>query len=735
MQVTTWLWLVQLTVLANVAWSMRTSVHFADVLSHQETDWETQPTSSRHKVLPKAASNQGRKNDLPAPAEMPALPKSSNDEVELRRPSPEGMAAVVGVLFHKATGILWEGGPGAWFGITLFMCTLWQWQSVCACCSNWTWASENGAKVWTPPGAPTKKMIDFLVRPQEDSKSDSPPNSSGNPLRLHPPSPAPLLCQRESPCHQGTSAEPADTPANAKCSDAAGAEETGPVAWATQIKQSKWTADRWDGTVYYPFLLPAFLFMCFCATVIPAYYLLAWWPAMIQRLEELDMWCVWILFALALIVSPLSYCLTWYQLQGFDSASTLSAEPLQHVVLVIASEEAERSLEGSAFESITMQHGVALRPIVVLVDSSEAGVARKGKVASSLCKETHHRFIFLELPCAESHGPMQFDAKVPWALQQVYSTLVAGEGLDPWKVMVTVITDRTTMAFNYLKQVEAAHWSQATEPHKIYIGLSVCRGELQEASLFQRAWWLSRSHDILFQTGPDRTPRSNFSMTLGYAMEAESWLPDEAVEELRITLKTSLQTCGTHAVVIPAVLCDGVQPGAERRSPQSEEDLVTSMEKRVIVEDFSQVCWILAAFSPTEVNPLRWLRLLVVECNRCGSLTCMACCMGRMSAKAMALALIIYQWQEMSGKLKFMGLLAALLWKWQWMWFWLAEFWLSWQCGKFGLPGLSLKSMSSASCLMLVAVMPWLNSTSFGLLDLVRAVRGVVHSKAAIQDD
>jgi len=36
-----------------------------------------------------------------------------------------GMAAVVGVLFHKATGIPWEGGPGAWFGITLFMCTLW----------------------------------------------------------------------------------------------------------------------------------------------------------------------------------------------------------------------------------------------------------------------------------------------------------------------------------------------------------------------------------------------------------------------------------------------------------------------------------------------------------------------------------------------------------------------------------------------------------------------------------
>ena len=97
------------------------------------------------------------------------------------------------------------------------------------------------------------------------------------------------------------------------------------------------------------------------------------------------------------------------------------------------------------------------------------------------------------------------------------------EGLDPYRVMLTICDADSLFDKCYLEHVEAEFWRTPGGERAIYDAPINTYRNLQECNLFVQACEISRCQDCLFSGMEFRPAQSNYSLTLGFAKEIDFW--------------------------------------------------------------------------------------------------------------------------------------------------------------------------------------------------------------------
>jgi len=136
-----------------------------------------------------------------------------------------------------------------------------------------------------------------------------------------------------------------------------------------------------------------------------------------------------------------------------------------------------------------------------------------------------------------------------YAARQVYK-YAQREGLDPFKVMLTICDADSLFDPVYLEHVEAEFWRTPGGARAIYDAPINTYRNLKECNLLVQACEISRCQDGLFSGLQFRPAQSNYSLSLGFAKEIDFWDPSNTSEDFHTTLKAMAHTGQGQGVVV-----------------------------------------------------------------------------------------------------------------------------------------------------------------------------------------
>jgi hypothetical protein len=97
------------------------------------------------------------------------------------------------------------------------------------------------------------------------------------------------------------------------------------------------------------------------------------------------------------------------------------------------------------------------------------------------------------------------------------------QGLDPYRIMLTICDADSLFDKCYLEHVEAEFWRTPGGERAIYDAPINTYRNLKECNLFVQACEISRCQDCVFSGMEFRPAQSNYSLSLGFAKEIDFW--------------------------------------------------------------------------------------------------------------------------------------------------------------------------------------------------------------------
>jgi hypothetical protein len=174
------------------------------------------------------------------------------------------------------------------------------------------------------------------------------------------------------------------------------------------------------------------------------------------------------------------------------TVSSLAESTLAHsTVLVLACEERDPNAN-HVFEALKERYGDYFRDFI---KSTHKLVP--GEIAGCSSNENH-------------------------AARHVYD-YATKEGIDPFRVMLTICDADSLFDKCYLEHVEAEFWRTPGGERAIYDAPINTYRNLEECNLLVQACEISRCQDNLFSGMEFRPAQSNYSITLGFAKEIDFW--------------------------------------------------------------------------------------------------------------------------------------------------------------------------------------------------------------------
>lgn len=366
-----------------------------------------------------------------------------------------------------------------------------------------------------------------------------------------------------------------DTPASACGSGSASITES--TEEDQQVATSHWKPSfalvgMKDARKVYPLLLPVWvslviLSLCFQIKLVTA---LIDTGLLSIVIEAMPYWCIRANFISAVIASMVKYIFHYYRLRGSMELqkNDVPEDPLFHVVVIVAYQEPLEVLHRT-LNSILEQTGIAKAPTVVF--ATEARDATRHACAWALgdvCKDRGVRFVFSEHTLVEGET-IGKHSNENWAVRELFQQLVETEGMDPFKVMLTIVDADSLVSKTYCANVESHFHAQRDGRRLIYSGPLNTYRNFASGGLLSQYYETWRCNDDLYADPTTQYyPQSNYSLTLGLLHETEYWQNDVMHEDIHTANKASVNNLGsTSTVPITGLICN---------------DLVTSFGDRYV---------------------------------------------------------------------------------------------------------------------------------------------------------
>jgi len=426
---------------------------------------------------------------------------------------------------------------------------------------------------------------------------------------------------------------------------------------------------------FYPLLPVVFFINASLIILLPVVLVLSMRHQLMRLLESIPIWLPTTFFILDLLSVPLCYAYHCHRLWGSshiprtpEVTPEVGGEPLLHVVVIVAYREPIEVLRRTV-ESVAAQVGVGCRPMFVF-----AGEARDESCQASfaelcqLCGDRVGRTLITKhvlLP-GEQAGKASNEN---WALRQLYQLLVDEDGLDAFRIMVTIADADSILSPTYLANVESHFQRQPDGRRLIYNGPLNTYRNFADGCLLAQFCELQRCHmDTFFNPFVQCHPLSNYSLTLGLIGEIDFWTPDNMPEDIHTGAKAMLNNFGSLTTVpVESIICN---------------DLVESCKDRYIQAKrhqwgITEFAWHLALFRHSSLDFPTWWAVVRIEAARCGSFFDGSKSVAVFVLKVMVACYMGLYWRTMPWRLQIYALAYLFGIFWRWIWFWAAEcvFW------------------------------------------------------------